>query len=194
MNKVKWGIIGCGDVTEVKSGPAFQQAQGSELVAVMRRDLRLVEDYARRHNVAKWYNEGDDLINDPDVNTIYVATPPSTHKEYTIKAALAGKPVYVEKPMAMNYAECLEMIEVCKHHKVPLFVAYYRRALPRFVFIRKQLEAVLSETSGQLTYVFDRLQQRKTTTRIIGASIQKLPAVVIFVIWHRTCLIYCNII
>ena len=137
---IRWGIIGCGDVTERKSGPGFQKATGAQLVAVMRRNGELAQDYARRHNVPKWYDNADALINDPDVDAIYVATPPSTHKEYTLKATAAGKPVYVEKPMALNYSECLEMVECCGKANVPLFVAYYRRALPRFVAIKSLLD------------------------------------------------------
>lgn len=140
ISKVRWGIIGCGDVTEVKSGPGFQKAEGSELVAVMRRNEKLAEDYAQRHNVPKWYNDANKLINDPDVDAVYIATPPSTHKEYTLAAASAGKPVYVEKPMALNYSECIEMVEACRKFSVPLFVAYYRRALPRFLKVKSLLE------------------------------------------------------
>lgn len=139
-SKIRWGIIGCGDVTEVKSGPGFQKSEGSELIAVMRRNGKLAEDYARRHNVPKWYNDANKLINDPDVDAVYIATPPSTHKEYTIAVASSGKPVYVEKPMARNYNECTEMVEVCRKYNVPLFVAYYRRALPRFLKIKSLLE------------------------------------------------------
>jgi predicted dehydrogenase len=138
--KVRWGIIGCGDVTEVKSGPAFQKSRNSELVAVMRRSGELAKDYAQRHSVSKWYEDADKLINDPDVNTVYIATPPGFHKEYTIKAAKAGKAVYVEKPMALNETECQEMIKACKEADVPLFVAYYRRAMPRFLKIKELLE------------------------------------------------------
>ena len=133
---IRWGIIGCGNVTEVKSGPAFQKAEGSQLIAIMRRNGELARDYSIRHNVPKWYDDADKLINDPDVDAVYVATPPSTHKEFTLKAARGGKPVYVEKPMAINYAECVEMAEECEKLKVPLFVAYYRRALPRFIKIK----------------------------------------------------------
>ena len=68
MNTIRWGIIGCGDVTEVKSGPALQKAQNSELVAVMRRNTEKAKDYARRHGVARWYDDADSLINDKDVN------------------------------------------------------------------------------------------------------------------------------
>src|ERR1044072_2959571 len=94
---IGWGIIGCGDVTEVKSGPAFNKVPHSALVAVMRRDSEKAKDYAKRHNVPKWYGDAGNLINDPDVNAIYVATPPSSHEEYTIAAVNAGNPVYVEK-------------------------------------------------------------------------------------------------
>jgi predicted dehydrogenase len=138
-SKVRWGIIGCGDVTEVKSGPAFQKSKNSELVAVMRRSGELAKDYAQRHSVPKWYDDAEKLINDPDVNAVYIATPPGFHKEYTIKAAKAGKPVYVEKPMALNEAECQEMIKACNEAGVPLFVAYYRRAMPRFLKIKELL-------------------------------------------------------
>ncbi len=111
LKKVIWGIIGCGDVTEVKSGPAFSKIEGSELIAVMRRDAAKAADYAMRHNVSKFYSDADKLIADNDINAIYVATPPDTHAFYTIKALEAGKPVYVEKPMARTYSECKAMID-----------------------------------------------------------------------------------
>jgi predicted dehydrogenase len=136
MQTVRWGIIGCGDVTEVKSGPGFQKASHSTLVAVMRRTGELARDYAERHGVPRWYDNAEGLIHDPEVNAIYIATPPSSHREYTLMCAAAGKPVYVEKPMALNFSECQEMIETCKERGVPLFVAYYRRALPRFMKIK----------------------------------------------------------
>ncbi|MCQ6279394.1 Gfo/Idh/MocA family protein [Bacillus sp. EB600] len=150
FEKVRWGIIGCGDVTEVKSGPAFQKIENSELVAVMRRTGELAKDYAERHNVSKWYDDAAALIKDPNIDAIYIATPPSSHKEYTIKAAKAGKIVYVEKPMAKNFTECQEMIAACKEAGVPLYVAYYRRALPRFVKIKELLE---NKTIGDIRFV-----------------------------------------
>jgi 1,5-anhydro-D-fructose reductase (1,5-anhydro-D-mannitol-forming) len=141
MNTIRWGIIGCGNVTEVKSGPGFQQAEHSALVAVMRRDRALAEDYARRHGVARWYDDAQALIDDPEVDAVYIATPPYAHKEYTLAAAKAGKPVYVEKPMALNHAECQAMIDACAAAGVPLFVAYYRRALPRFLKVKQLLDS-----------------------------------------------------
>ena len=141
IQQINWGIIGCGNVTECKSGPAFNKVTGSKLVAVMRRSAEKARDYAARHRVPKWYDRADRLINDPEVNAIYVATPPDTHAHYTHLAAQAGKPVYVEKPMALNHEECLEMIATCEKTRVPLFVAYYRRRLPNFLKVRDLIEA-----------------------------------------------------
>ena len=140
MQEINWGIIGCGDVTELKSGPAFNKVEHSRLVAVMRRDAVKAADYARRHGVPKWYSDGDLLINDPDVNAVYIATPPNTHASYAIAAMRAGKPVYVEKPMARTYQECQEMIRVSKETNMPLFIAYYRRTLPGFLKVKELLD------------------------------------------------------
>lgn len=140
MATIRWGIIGCGDVTEVKSGPALYKARNSALVAVMRRNPDKARDYAERHRVPRWYSRADELINDPDVDAVYIATPPDTHAYYTIQAARAGKPVYVEKPMARNYSECLAMRSACIRAEVRLFVAYYRRALPAFLKVKSLVE------------------------------------------------------
>lgn len=141
MKEIRWGIIGCGKVTEVKSGPAFNLATGSCLVAVMRRDAAKAEAYARRHGVPKWYDDANQLIHDPEVDAVYIAAPPDTHLEYTLGTADAGKPVYVEKPMARNYKECLQMIEACEKRNAPLYVAYYRRRLPAFLKIKELVES-----------------------------------------------------
>ncbi|MFO7729634.1 MAG: Gfo/Idh/MocA family oxidoreductase [Spirochaetia bacterium] len=147
MQHVHWGIIGCGDVTEKKSGPGFAKANGSDLVAVMRRDAAKAKDYAARHNVPRWYSKAEDLLQDPDVNAVYIATPPAYHLSYTIMAAEAGKPIYVEKPMAINVKECEKMLEACCKNGVPLYVAYYRRALPRFLKVKQLIDAgALGET------------------------------------------------
>jgi 1,5-anhydro-D-fructose reductase (1,5-anhydro-D-mannitol-forming) len=138
---IRWGVIGCGDVTEVKSGPALQRARDSSLVAVMRRNGALAEDYARRHGVPRWYDDAQRLVDDPSVDAVYVATPPSTHLEFALMALRAGKPVYVEKPMALDAAECEAMLRESRARGLPVYVAYYRRALPRFLKVRSLLEA-----------------------------------------------------
>jgi len=138
---INWGFIGCGNVTEKKSGPAFRKVDGSDVVAVMRRDAESAKDYALLHHIAKWYSDADALINDSAVNAVYVATPPGSHAEYAVAAMKAGKPVYVEKPMAASFEECVIMAEAAKETGVPCFVAYYRRTLPYFLRIRQLLES-----------------------------------------------------
>lgn len=140
MKTIRWGIIGCGNVTEKKSGPAFSKIAGSRLVAVMRRNGQAAADYARRHGVPRWYDDANALIADPEIDAVYIATPPDTHGLYTEAVAAAGKPVYVEKPMARTFAECESMIFACASAQVPLFVAYYRRCLPHFVQVKRWLE------------------------------------------------------
>jgi predicted dehydrogenase len=146
---VRWGIIGCGDVTEIKSGPGFQKAAGSALVAVMRRNAGLAADYARRHGVPRWYDNAGALIQDPEVDAVYIATHPETHARYAEMAAAAGKPAYVEKPMARHTAECDRMIEAFARAKQKLFVAFYRRCLPRFVQVKQLLaDGALGQPTG----------------------------------------------
>jgi len=140
MQIIKWGIIGAGNVCEKKSGPALYKIEHSQLVAIMRRDEAKAKDFAERHRVKRYYTDADALINDPEVNIIYIATPPGSHKEYTIKALQVGKPVYVEKPMAMNYAECMEMVKAAEKANQKLFVAYYRRRLPYFLKVKELLD------------------------------------------------------
>lgn len=147
---VRWGIIGCGDVTEVKSGPGFQKAEDSALVAVMRRDAAKARDYACRHGVARWYDRADDLINDAAVDAVYIATPPSTHCDLALRTGAAGKPCLVEKPMALNHRECVRMVDAFADRGIPLWVAYYRRSLPRFQALGEYLR---DGAIGRLTSV-----------------------------------------
>ncbi len=165
---VNWGIIGCGNVTEVKSGPAFNKVRGSRLIAVMRRDAVLAEDYARRHNVPKFYSKASDLVNDKDINAIYVATPPASHAEYAIASIKAGKPVYIEKPMALNYAECAKINKASEKYKVPVFVAYYRRLLPGYLKVKELIE---NGSIGKVYFVQVQLFKAPTEEEKTG----KLP-------------------
>jgi len=156
MRTIRWGIIGCGDVTEKKSGPGFQKAEGSSLVAVMRRNSEKAADYAKRHNVPRWYDDAQKLIDDPEVDAIYIATHPNSHMEYTIKVAEAGKPVYCEKPLGVSSEESERMTSFCKEKGVPLFSAYYRRALPKYLKIKALLD---SGIIGEIRYVHVSMHQ-----------------------------------
>ena len=137
---IKWGFIGCGEVTEKKSGPAFNLVEGSCIQAVMSRNAERARSYAERHNIPRWYTDAQELIDDPDVNAIYIATPPSSHATYAIMAMKAGKPVYVEKPLAQSYEECVRVNNVSKQTGVPCFVAYYRRYLPYFQRVKQLVD------------------------------------------------------
>jgi len=137
---INWGIIGVGDVCEKKSGPAFSKIDHSHLVAVMRRNGEKAKDYAFRHNVPKYYDNVDKLLEDRDINAIYIATPPAFHEKYTIAALKAGKPVYVEKPVALKVDSCKRMIEASARYDLPVTVAHYRRGLPLFHKIKELLE------------------------------------------------------
>ena len=134
-------MIGCGAVTEIKSGPAFRQAAGSALHAVASRRVASAQDYARRHGVAEVHERIDDLIRSDAVDAVYIATPPASHLELALKVAQAGKPCCVEKPMALDHRECVLMLEAFEARGLPLFVSYYRRSLPRFAAVKAWLDA-----------------------------------------------------
>ncbi|NDL67871.1 Gfo/Idh/MocA family protein [Anaerotalea alkaliphila] len=141
MKTINFAIIGCGDVTEKKSGPAFQKLEGSHLAAVMRRDEEKLKDYARRHQVPKYTTDYLEILRDPSIDAVYIATPPQCHHFYTLEAAKYGKAVYVEKPMATTVEQCKEMVEACRKRQVPLFVAYYRRGQEKFRKVKELLES-----------------------------------------------------
>lgn len=143
MKLLNWGFIGCGEVTEKKSGPAFNEVDNSQVLAVMSRNETKARSYAERHHIQKWYTDAQKLIDDPDVNAIYIATPPSSHATYAIMAMRAGKPVYVEKPLASNYDDCIRINRISEQTGIPCFVAYYRRYLPYFQRVKKILSCGL---------------------------------------------------
>lgn len=140
VKEIRWGFIGCGEVTEKKSGPAFSLVEGSRVVAVMSRSHEKASSYAHRHHISRWYTDAQQLIEDTEVNAVYIATPPSSHATYAIMAMKAGKPVYVEKPLASSYIDCQRINRVCEETKVPCFIAYYRRYLPYFRKVKSLVE------------------------------------------------------
>lgn len=160
MKTIRWGMIGCGEVAQTKSGPALYHAGSSQLVAVADRNAARAEDFARRHGIARWHDEAEAIIRAPDVDVVYVATMTESHRDLVLRCAAAGKPVLTEKPMAMTYADCLAMIAACREARVPLWVAYYRRALPRFLKVR---ELVQGGAIGEVRLVIMRHFQRIPT-------------------------------
>lgn len=158
-HKVVWGIIGCGDVTEKKSGPALNLVDNSRLMAVMRRDAAKAADYAERHQVPLWYSQAEDLLDNSDINAIYIATPPSSHLGYALAALRKGKHVYVEKPVTLNSLEAESLLEEVRARGGKLVVAHYRRALPLFLKVKELID---QSAIGELRTVQLRLWQSRT--------------------------------
>jgi len=156
MADINWGIIGCGDVTEVKSGPAFNKIDGSKLVAVMRRDAVKAEDYAMRHQIGKWYSDADRMMEEAGIDSVYIATPPVNHLPYALNALNRGLNVYVEKPVALNATEARQIADAVKQSKGRLTVAHYRRAVPMFLHIKHLLD---TQTIGDIRTVQIRMWQ-----------------------------------
>ena len=150
MEEISWGFIGCGEVTEKKSGPAFNEVEGSHVEAVMSRSKDKARAYAERHHIAKWYTDAQQLIDDPNVNAVYIATPPSSHATFAIMSMRAGKPCYIEKPLAASYEDCIRINRISEKTGVPCFVAYYRRYLPYF---QKVKEIIDTGTIGKVLNV-----------------------------------------
>lgn len=140
MNEINWGIIGCGDVAEVKSGPAFQKVPHSNLISVMRRNEEKAKDFAKRHHVSHWTSNAEDILNNDDINAVYIATPPSSHLTYTLRALEAGKHVYLEKPMALSAIEAQQITNVLGNSTGKLTMAHYRRKLPAFLKVKELLD------------------------------------------------------
>ena len=140
MSTIQWGIIGCGNVTEKKSGQAYNKIEDSKLVAVMRRDAEKAADYATRHHVDKWYSDAEDLLNDPQVNAVSIATPPASHLEYALRAIKKGLNIYVEKPVTRNADEARQMADAVRESGAKLTVAHYRRALPMFLHVKNLID------------------------------------------------------
>lgn len=143
---IRWGILGCGDVAHKRIAGAIAHQADSELVAACRRDAAKLRDFCATYRVERAYTNGDDLISDPEVDALYIATPVHLHCPQTMAAAMAGKHVLVEKPMALSLSECEAMVAACQENGVTLGVAYYRRFYP---IVERIGELLSAERIGQ---------------------------------------------
>lgn len=166
IKTIQWGIIGCGDVAEVKSGPAFNKVPQSKLIAVMRRNATKAKDFAERHHVERWYEDADQLLQHPDINAVYIATPPSSHVDYALRAIEAGKDIYLEKPVALNSEEGRKIKEALAGASVKLAVAHYRRKMPAFLKVK---ELLVGKAIGEVRLIDVQILQ-STKTDIIAAT------------------------
>lgn len=140
MKEVVWGMIGCGDVTEKKSGPALYKAKGSRLKAVYNRTQSRAESWTKRHGHGIVYDSVDKLLADKEITAIYIATPPAKHFEYAMQVIEAGKIPFIEKPMASTYEECRQILEAAEEKDLPVYVSFYRRAMDKFQKINTLLK------------------------------------------------------
>lgn len=136
---VRWGLIGCGAVTERKSAPAYALTPRSRLAGVWGRDHARAADYAKRHNVPEIFDDWRALILSPHIDAIYLATPPASHREFARAIAQTRKPCVMEKPLAHDYEDARAIEQAFRCENTPLFVAFYRRALPRFRLVAQWL-------------------------------------------------------
>lgn len=130
MADLRWGLIGCGDISRKRVAPALRDASGSRLEAISRAQADKLDEFARDFEVPKRFADWRELVGEPDIDAVYVATPVSLHEPQTIAAAEAGKHVLCEKPMALDPAACQRMIDACGANNVKLSIAYYRRFYP----------------------------------------------------------------
>ena len=140
MTLIRWGMIGCGNVTERKSAPAYQQVEGFALHGLFNRTRAKAEDYAARHGVPHIFESAAALIHAPEIDAVYIATPPDSHEAYALEVARAGKPCCIEKPMAPDFAASVRIRDAFTDQGIPLFIAYYRRSLPRFQQVKTWLD------------------------------------------------------
>ena len=164
---IRWGMVGCGSVAMTKSAPSYQRVVGSELVAVSSRRTDAAREYARDHGVDLVFEDPFEMIRSPEVDAIYVATPPDSHLRYALEAAEAGKPCCVEKPIAVALNQAIAMVDAFDLADLPLFVSYYRRSLPRFDKVREWL---VGKAIGPVRHVTWMLCRSPTANDLAGSS------------------------
>jgi predicted dehydrogenase len=138
--RVGWGLVGCGDIARRRVAPALRDLDNCELIAVNRADAARAETFASEFGAKRWHADWRELVVDPEVEAVYVATPVHLHAGQAVAAAEAGKHVLCEKPLALTVAECERMNAAAEANGVLLGVAYYRRFYPVVERVREILE------------------------------------------------------
>jgi predicted dehydrogenase len=138
MKNFRWGILGTGGIAEAFVDD-LARVEGHEVVAVGSRTLSKAEEFAKDISTATAYGSYKGLVNDPNVDAVYVATPHPSHEEHTILALNAGKPVLCEKPFAVTAKQAQAMINCAKENNVALLEAMWTRYLPHIAVVREIL-------------------------------------------------------
>jgi predicted dehydrogenase len=149
MSSIRFGIIGPGKIAN-RFATSFENVTGGKVYAIASRDLAKARAFADTYKAEKSYGSYEELLNDPNVDAIYIATPHPFHYEQTLLCLNAGKPVICEKPLALNYKQASEMITTAKKNNVFLMEAMWSRFFPA---TKKTLELVQSGIIGEVKYV-----------------------------------------
>jgi xylose dehydrogenase (NAD/NADP) len=135
-DKVRWGIISTANIAVKKVIPAIINSVTGEAAAIASRNLDKAKKLADQLGIAKAYGSYDELLADPDIDAVYIPLPNHMHKEWTIRAAEAGKHVLCEKPLALNEREAVEMVEACDRAGIKMTEAFMYRYHPRYERIK----------------------------------------------------------
>jgi len=127
MKKVKWGILGAGGIADRRTMPGMELADNAEIYAVMEIDLTLADALKVKYNAVKAYDNETDLLADPEIDAVYIASPVVHHKRQAMAAADAGKHILLEKPIALTVEEGQEVIDYCASKKVLLATGFMMR-------------------------------------------------------------------
>jgi predicted dehydrogenase len=134
-----WGLIGCGDIAAKRVAAALRDAPDSALVTVARARAELAASFAKEHGARRWHADWREVLEDDEVDAVYLATPVALHPEQAIAAAEAGKHVLCEKPMALDVEACARMVSAARHNGARLGIAYYRHLYPVVARLRELL-------------------------------------------------------
>ena len=129
--KLRWGVLSTANIGRAAVIPAIQHSENGEVIAVASRDEQKGRDFAARTGIGRSYGSYEALLAARDIDAVYISLPNSLHREWSIKAAEAGKHILCEKPLALNSAECDEMAEAARRHSVVLMEAFMYRFHPQ---------------------------------------------------------------
>ncbi len=157
--RLRWGVLSTANIGRAAVNPAIRASRNGELVAVASRDAARAREFAQAHDIPRHHGSYEALLDDPDIDAVYVPLPNALHREWTIRAAEAGKHVLCEKPLAMTASECREMADVAEQAGVRLMEAFMYRFHPR---TERLLELVHGGVAGDVRAIHSAFTFRLT--------------------------------
>lgn len=165
---IRWGILSTANIGRAAVIPAIQASRNGQVIAVASRDVQKGADFAARMGIARSYGSYEALLDDPEIDAVYIPLPNSLHCDWTVKAAQAGKHILCEKPLALIVTQCLEMDAAAREHGVLLMEAFMYSFHPR---TEKVIELVRAGAIGPL-----RMIQSSFTFRVTRPDNIRLQA------------------